>query len=145
MGKEELLADLNRKKEQLREAKKRLQNLEDQYEALEEFTAQCNSRIQAFDDSMLRRKNKLLRLDGILNKAKSAKRYRDRMNELLVGTDFKNASSSISNLETSTSNKKRSIRNDITNTEAEIDHLKQVVENLQYSYDTYPEEVKENA
>ncbi len=139
MGKDKILSDLNDKKNQLGEARKRLKNLEEKYETLEDFTHQCNTRIQAFDDSMRRRKNRLTRIDSLLGSVKSAKRYKNKMNDMLVGPEFIKASASINNLETTASAKKTQIKNDITSTEKEILHLEQAVEKLQYSYDTYQE------
>lgn len=140
MEKEAILADLNKEKEKLRQARQRLSNLEDQYETLEEFTRECNDRIRAFEESMQRRKNKLLTLDNLWSKVKSAVRYKEKMNEMLVGAEFTRASTAIGDLENSTSAKKRSIRNDIGDVEAEIARLERSVEMLQNTYNTYSEE-----
>lgn len=140
MDKEALLLDLNKEKEKLRQARNRLGVLEDQYETLEEFTRECRSRIQGFEESMQRRKNKLLTLDNLWSNVKSAVRYKEKMNDLLVGAEYSKASTAIVDLENSTSAKKRSIGRDIGDLEDEIQRLERSVQMLQHTYNTYPEE-----
>ena len=100
MNKTEILQQIDRRKVQLNTAKRRLRELEDQYQTLEVFSEQCQARIRGFEESIQRRKGKLLRLDGVLGKVRTARRYREKMNLLLVGTEYTKAANDLGNLET---------------------------------------------
>lgn len=142
MGKQEILDELNRKKQKLTDRKAYLKELEEKLETLENFSAQCADRIKAFENSMSRRKTKLLSLGDILSRVKSALHYNDKMGQLLNGREYEKTVESISSLQTSVSAKKRDIIRDIQETEKQIDQLNRDIRQLQYAYNTYPEEVE---
>ena len=144
MNKTEILQQIDRRKVQLNTAKRRLRELEDQYQTLEVFSEQCQARIRGFEESIQRRKGKLLRLDGVLGKVRTARRYREKMNLLLVGTEYIKAANDLGNLENSIAGKKRNVRNEIMETEDRITYLENVIEHLQYEYRACLEEDAEN-
>lgn len=144
MGKEEILKALNKKKEQLKNAKSRLNTLNEQYDTLEDLSSRCQSRMNSFSESMEKRNNRLLRLDSFLGNVKSAKRFKDKMLEMLKGNEYSNTTRSIDNLTTSISNKKKTVVRNINDTEDEVTRLEAEIEKLQYEYATCPEEVCAN-
>ena len=141
MSNEDILRTMNSKKTQLEALKMELQSLEEQYEVLVDFSGRCQSRVDSFSESMERRRGRLSRLDGIVGKAKSAMRYKEKMSDLLQGKEYNNATGAIDSLMTSVSNKKNSIMLDMRDTENAIARLQTEIARLQYEYDTYPEEV----
>lgn len=144
MSKSDVLAALNHKKNQLADRRKELRNLEEKYTALEEFSSQCTSRIGAFDDSMARRKRKLLSFDSILGSVRSAAKYRQRMSDMLNGADYSTTVSYIDQLQNSIATEKRNTCNSIQNVEGQISSLEARVSSLQYEYNNYPEEDEED-
>ena len=90
MTKPELLEEINRVKDQIWKKKSELSEEEKNFVALEEFSKQCTSRINAFESSMSRRKKKLFDLDGMLNTVKMAARYKQKMTDMLTGKEYQN-------------------------------------------------------
>lgn len=144
MGKEDILHSLNYKKNLLRNARSHLSTLNEQYDTLVDLSSRCQSRTTSFTDSIAQRNSRLLRLDGFLEKVKSAKRFKERMFDLLNGNEYSSATGSIDSLVSSISAKKQTVMHAIIDTEDEIARLQADIDGLQYEYDTYPEEVCTN-
>ncbi|MEE0930135.1 MAG: hypothetical protein UIM53_03975 [Acutalibacteraceae bacterium] len=108
------------------------------------FQKKCTTHINSFDKSINRRKNRLLSFDEFLATVKSASRYKQKMNDMLSGSEYSATVSDIDQLQVSISTEKRKISNNIQDLEDEITALEVKVDNLQYKYDTYPEEVRTN-
>ena len=91
---------------------------------------------------MTKRKSRLLNFDSLLANVKSAARYKQKMDELLTGTEYSSTVSSIDQLQNSIETEKRKIRNSIQDTEEQIAILELKVSRLQWEYNNYPEEVQ---
>lgn len=141
MGKEVVLNSLNYKKNLLRNARSRLATLNEQYDTLVDLSSRCQTRTTSFSNSIAQRNSRLLRLEGFLGQVKSAKRFKEKMFDLLNGREYSSATGSINSLVSSISAKKQTVIQNINDTEDEIARLQADVDRLQYEYDTYPEEV----
>lgn len=142
MSKNDILWSLNYNKKQLASCRNQLRVLEEQYVVLDDFSRKCTTHINSFDESINRRKNRLLTFDEFLTTVKSASRYKQKMDDMLSGSEYSATVSAIDQLQVSISTEKRKISNDIQDLEDEIATLEVKVDNLQYQYDTYPEEVE---
>ncbi|MEG2052326.1 MAG: hypothetical protein RR012_08530 [Oscillospiraceae bacterium] len=138
------MSSLNYNKKQLSSFKKKLKALEEQLDSLQEFAIQCSSHIGSFESSMAKRKNKLNVFDGFLDKVKSAVRYKQKMSDMLSGSEYSATVACIDQLQNSVASEKSKTINDIRYIEQRISELESRVSNLQYQYDTYPEEVQPN-
>lgn len=144
MSKADVLLTLNRNRQQLESYRSKLKTLEEKYKTLYEFSNKCVSCINSFDASMLKRKRRLLSFDSLLKRVKSAVQYSEKVSELLNGYDYSETVSAIEQLQSSISAEKRKVNSDIQYVEEQIQSLEIKVADLQYEYDTYPEEVEEN-
>lgn len=143
MGKTELLYELNYAKCQLDSFRTKLNTLKDKLSTVEMFSAQCASRIGSFEESMERRKTRLLRVDSLLASVKAAMKYREKMNDMLNGFEYTNTIAAIDQLQYSISLERRKIIENIQYVEDQISYYKSRVATLQYEYDNYSEEVED--
>lgn len=141
MSKNDVLSELNYNKNQLSFYRDKLNELKEQYGALEEFSGLCDSHIRDFEQSISRRKSRLQKFNDLLGTVKSAAGYFKIMDNMLNGSEFLSVVSAIDQLQDSVANKKRNVADDIRNLEEQINSLNFKIENLQYEYDNYPEEV----
>lgn len=141
MTKEELLLSINNLKSEVDQSNKALHELEEKMETLIDFSNGCNSHIRSFEASMARRKQKLFQLNDLLNTVRSALRYKTKMNELLTGSAYTTTVSSIDELQNSISAQKRKIEQDIIDQKNYITSLEAKLQQMQYEYNNFPEEV----
>lgn len=135
-----ILVELNSTKTQLQNCRNRLKQLENKYDVLVQFGTEYNAHVRSFEESMSKRRSRLLGVESILSKVKSALRYKEKMGDMLYGTEYTNAVASIESMQTSLSSEKRKTTNDISYVESQIQALEAKVANLQDQYDTYVEE-----
>lgn len=144
MEKTEILSELNSARSQLETYRAKLRTLEEKLAAVDAFSAQCASRIRSFEESMGRRKSRLLSFESLLSRVKAAAKYKDKMSNMLNGSEYNATVASIDHLQTSISSERRKVIEDIRYVEDQIAYYESRVESLQYQYDTYPEEVDES-
>ncbi len=144
MGKEEIRYQLEQARSALNSYRTQLTALEDKLSTIETFSAECSSRISAFESSMAKRKSRLLNFESLLDCVKAAARYSQKMSDMLTGAEYTATVSSIDQLQGSISTQRKSIVADIEYAEEQIAILEAKVADLQYEYDTYPEEAVEN-
>lgn len=144
MTKDQLRVSINNLKRNIQHNNKILQELEQQLDALTEFGSQCDWRIRAFESSMEMRKQKLRSLDGLSGSVRAASKYQAKMNELLTGTEHQTTISSIDALMGSVGEQKRRVQQDILNQESYIRSLKRKLDQMQYEYNSWEEEVSAN-
>lgn len=142
MGRNEILSNLNYAKFQLSSYKKEKETLEEKYKTLEEFALQCTPRINSFRESMSKRKQRLAVFDSFLSNVKIAVQYKQKMGDMLMGTEYAKAVSNIDQLQNTISLEKRKLVKNIQYLENEISVLETKVSRLQYEYNTYTEEGK---
>ncbi len=135
-----ILVELNSAKAQLQNCRDKLKQLENKYDILVQFGTEYNAHVRSFEESMSRRRNRLSGFDSILSKVKSALCYKEKMSDMLYGTEYTNAVTAIDNMQTSLSAEKRTVSNDISYVEGQIRTLEAKVTDLQYQYDNYVEE-----
>lgn len=144
MGKAELLSELNYAKRQLSSYKSKLSTLKDKLSTAETFSAECASRISSFEESMSKRKSRLLSFDVLISSVKAAAKYKEKMNNMLNGSEYSATVASIDQLQASISSEKRKIVEDIQYVEGQISYYESRVGTLQYQYNNYPEEVDDS-
>lgn len=142
MEKTELLSELNYAKHQLSSYKSKLSTLKDKLSTAETFSAECASHISSFEESISKRKSRLLSFDTLISGVKSASKYKEKMNNMLSGAEYNTTVASISHLQTSVSSEKRKIIEDIQYVEEQISYWSSRASILQYEYDNYQEEVE---
>lgn len=140
MTKDELYREIQRVRDQIAEARKERNKLEEKWEVLLEFAAKCNERAERFMESVQRRKNKLSGIDQLLNRMKAAMKYRNKMNDLLTGRDYTDAKGSIDELMENLDRQKWQVKQALEDVENKIHRLQNRLNQLQYEYNNYPEE-----
>ena len=144
MTKPELLDEINRIKEQIRTKKNQLTKEEQTLTDIEDFQGRSNSRINSFSSSITKRRKKLINFDGFLSTVKIAARYKQKMNDMLSGYEYQNAVNQIDSLQNSISTEKTRVKNRIISLKDDISYLQRKLQQLQYDYNNYPEEVEAN-
>lgn len=142
MTKAELKAEIDRLKNQLATYRSDLKVLKEKISVLEDFAGRCNQRITDFDTSITKRKNRNLKFESLAGTVKFAAKYFEKMQAILTGTDYTNVVGSIEDLQTSIGNQRKTINNNIIDLEDKIPPLEKRISELQYEFDNYPEEVK---
>lgn len=140
MNKQWLLYELRAKK---RELKARLEDkkvLDEKLETLDEFAGECASHVASFDSSISRRRQRLSGVGSLFSRARTAMLYSQKMGEALSGQDYTKTVASIDALRASVSAKRKTVADDLLDTEKEIGRLRQEIARLQYEYDHFPEE-----
>lgn len=140
MTKSELYYQIQRVRSQIAEQQDKQKKLEEKWDVLLEFMAKCNTKAEAFLESVRRRKNKLSGIDWLLSRMKAAMTYRQKMGDMLSGRDYNDAKGSIDTLMEQLDSQKRQVRRELEDVEDEISRLKRRLKQLQYEYDHYPEE-----
>lgn len=144
MSKADLLTELNNAKSQLRSYRTKLSTLKDKFSTIDTFSKECTSRIKSFEGSMARRRKRLLSFDSLVSSVKAAAKYKEKMSNMLSGTDYTNTTNSIDQLQSSISTERRKVIGDIQYVEDQISYWESRVSQLQYDYDNYPEEVDDS-
>lgn len=144
MTKQELLNEINRIKEQIRVKKNQLSKDEQTLIDIEDFQSRSNSCITSFSSSIAKRRKKLIDLDGFLGTVRIAARYKQKMNDMLSGYEYRAAVNQIDGLQNSISSEKVKIKNSIVSLKDDISYLQGKLQQLQYDYNNYPEEVVAN-
>lgn len=144
MTKEILQTELNNAKTQLDSNKKKLNTLNEKLSAIDMFKKELSTKAQSFQDSISRRKNRLLKLNPLISSVKSAAKYSAKMSDMLKGKEYTKTKNSIDQVQTSVSTERKKIVADIKYVEKEISYWESQVGSLQSDYDNYPEEVENN-
>lgn len=142
MAKSDILSSLNYNKNQLSTYKEDLNELKEKMCALQEFSKKCDLHVNSFDSSMVKRKKRLSVFDCLTDRVKTAARYKQKMSDMLNGSEYSSTVASIDSLQNSIAAEKRNVSNDIQYTEEQIALLEVRIAELQYEYDNYPEEVE---
>lgn len=114
--------------------------LEQKQQLLYDFSLKCNSKADAFSNSIARRKNKLSSIESIADRVKLAFSYHDKMNDLLTGSPYNKAYNSIVDILNTTIDLKTQVERELQDVINQIQSLNNQLSNLQYLYNTYPEE-----
>ena len=86
MNKAELLTELNNAKSQLNDCRVKLSILRDKLSTVDVFSSECNSRIQSFEGSIIRRRKRLMSFDSLISSVKAAAKYKEKMKTKLQQT-----------------------------------------------------------
>jgi len=135
MGKHEIKAEIAHCESMLNSSRKELANLEEQVTALQEVADNCNSRIAAFSSSIERRRKKLLNFDSMLETMKSAKRYKNKMTDMLYNQEYSNTTSSIDKIENAIKDARTKLLNKINDVENQIYSLERRIDHLRAEYE----------
>ena len=139
MGKQDILNSINASKSQLQTYEQEKQTLEDKYNTLMDFAGKCSLRATNFNASIQSRRRKLNGLNDILGTVKAAARYKNKMNTMLTGAEYKKAVSNINQLQTVIDSEKNKILNDLKYVNDQISTCKNKITSLQDDYDNYKE------
>lgn len=144
MTRDELYRQIQSVKTQISTAERDLKTAENNLSTLLEFASKSNAKAEAFLESVQRRKTRLSGIDGLLSRMKAAMTYRQKMNDMLTGTAYTKAKNSIDTLLDNVSRKKSELNQRIRDLDDHIAWLRSRLYQLQYEYDTYPEEETED-
>lgn len=144
MTRDELYRQIQSVRSQIRTAESDLRTAENKLETLLEFAAKANAKAEAFMESVQRRKRKLSGIDGLLSRMKAAMTYRQKMNDMLTGSDYTRTKNSVDSLLDQVSRQKSQLNQRIRDLDEHLDWLRRRLSQLQYEYDTYPEEEAED-
>ena len=144
MTRQDLMNEINVLTEQLNAARNSLSKAKLDLLTLEEFSAQCNSRITAFENSISKRRRRLSGVEGITGSVRMALRYKEKMNEMLSGKTFHEAISQIEQLRFSVTNERNKLTDTIIELSGRVSFLQEEIRQFQYAYSDYPEEVDGN-
>ena len=142
MTKDELYQQILQVRSQLSDARADRKRLEEKWDVLLEFGNKCNERAEAFLNSISRRKRKLSGVDQLLSRMKAAMKYRERMNDLLTGSDYLSAKRSVDEMMDNLQTQKRKLRSQLEDAEYRIRSLNNRLYQLECEYDQFPEEVE---
>ena len=144
MDKEYIRRQIQTLKQQLNSALNERKQMEEQWDALLDFTAKCEERADAFAESIRRRKRKLSGLDALFSRMKAAAAYSQKMTDMLTGESYQKTKRSIDELMDELSSKKNRLRRDLEDIEREIRRLRNRIDDLEDQYDQCLREEKEN-
>ncbi len=142
MEKSDILKSLNYAKKQLENFQNQKNDLEKKHDTICEFSIKCSSKTNSFRDSIARRKQRLSKLDGLIQKVKIAEKYKNNMQNMLTGSAYMEVANIITELHNVISTEKRKLKENIRYVDERIVYYKNQVDNLQYQYNTYKEDVK---
>lgn len=142
MEKSDILKSLNNAKKQLENFENQKKDLKEKYDTICEFSIKCSSKTNSFKDSMARRKQRLSKLDGLIQKVKTAEKYKNNMQNMLTGSDYMKVANAITELHIVIGTEKRKLMENMQYVDERIAYYKNQVENLKYQYNTYKEDVK---
>ncbi len=142
MDKNDIYKSLNYAKKQLEKFENEKKDLEKKYDTICEFSIKCTSKTNSLRDSIGRRKQRLSKLDGLIQKVKTAEKYKNKMQNMLTGSDYIQVANAITELHNVISTEKRNLIQNIRYVEARIVYYKNQVGNLTYQYNTYKEDVQ---
>lgn len=142
MGKNDIFKSLNYAKKQLETFENQKKDLEKKYDVICEFSIKCTSKTNSFRDSIGRRKQRLSKLDGLIQKVKTAEGYKNKMQDMLTGSDYIQVANAITELHNVISTEKRKLIENMQYVDGRIAYYKNQVDNLKYKYNTYKEDVQ---
>lgn len=144
MTKDQLYQEIQRVRSQINRARDEQRTLEEKWDVLLEFSAKCNERAEAFLESVQRRKKKLSGIDQLLSRMKAAMKYREKMQDLLCGQDYRSAKNSIDELMDNLDRQKRQVKQALSDVDHKLRQLHSRLNQLQYEYNNYPDEEDAN-
>lgn len=142
MGKSDILKSLNYAKKQLENFESQKKDLEEKYDTICEFSIKCSSKTNSFRDSIIRRKQRLSKLDGLTQKVKTAAKYKSNMENMLTGSEYVQVANMITELHNVIGAEKRKLMDNMQYVDGCIAYYKIQVGNLTYQYNTYKEDVQ---
>lgn len=142
MEKSDILKSLNYAKKQLENFQNQKKDLEKKYDTISEFSIKCSSKTNSFRDSIARRKQRLSKLDGLVQKVKIAEKYKNNMQNMLTGSDYMKIANAITELHNVISTEKRKLMENMQYVDGCIAYYQKQVDNLKYQYNTYKEDIK---
>lgn len=131
MTKVELDKKISNVRTEINEEEARLAKLEEMLEVLLTFSSQCQKKSDSFFASVQKRKNKLFSISYMIDTVKAISSYSSCMSELLNGQSYNEAKKSIDAIMEKNEAKKKSLKNDIEDTEKIIKQLKAELNHLQ--------------
>lgn len=143
MGKADILGSLDSARRQLNSYQWQKKELEEKYSVMCEFGRQCALHENSFRASISKRKQRLSGIDGLLHNVKSAVRYKQKMQDMLTGSEYSAAEANIDRLQMIVLSEKKRICSELQYVEQQIRMCGRRVDSLQYEYDHY-EEVNPN-
>lgn len=144
MTRSELQTEIWQLEQQLQKERAKAQELEEKYEVLVTFNAQCETHSSAFHTSVQRRKSRLASVESLVSTVRSALNYQKKMNEALNGADYRNTASSIEQLLDSVSRTKADLRKQAEDCDSRITYLSGKIQQLKAELSAMPEEETEN-